>query len=243
MAANVKTTALTCTVCGLENDSFSVKCSACGSFLQNRIPNIDLFDMLWKVIESPSKAFREIVFAEHKNFWFALMVINGIFISFTSKWLMKIGDRYENLLDIIIRSLLDGMAYGILILPLCGLFYHLTVKALSGKANLRSSLGIFSFSLTPLLVALVVFVPIDLLTFGQFLFTANPDPYVIKPASFIALVAVKSACVVWSIVLLAVGTTIGHRIPMATSIAVGIAGIGCIIGVSYIVSGLFGIHL
>ena len=92
---------INCSVCQTENDEFSIVCKKCGGFLQNRVPNLDLFDVLWKIIESPRSAFRTIMLSEHKNYAVFLYSLIGIAITFAGFWQFKLGNRIENILLVI----------------------------------------------------------------------------------------------------------------------------------------------
>ena len=53
--------------------------------------------------------------------------------------------------------------------------------------------------------------PIELLTFGMYLFTSNPHPYVIKPVSFLLLMGFDTLMAGWAITLAVIGMTVVYR--------------------------------
>jgi hypothetical protein len=211
---------LRCPVCQFENDEFAVLCGRCKAFLQNRIPNLDLFDTAWGILEKPRSTFRQIAVADHKNFSFFLFGLFGISLSFAGLWYFRLGDRFSNLLDLIIKGLLAGPILGLAIcIPLVVVF-HLASIIVGGKAALRTSLGLIAYSLTPVALSLFFVLPIELLTFGMYLFTSNPHPYIVKPLSYVVLVGLDGVVSLWSILLVVVGGTIAHGLPVVRSVAV-----------------------
>ncbi len=211
---------ITCPVCSLENDEFAVTCGRCKGFLQNRIANLDLFETAWKILESPRVAFRHIALADHKNFSLVLFGIFGISLSFTGAWYFKLGGRFDTLLDLIIQALLAGpvlgLAAGVVIAPT----FHFLAKAIGGKAGFRTSFGLLAYSLTPIVLSLVLVLPVELLTFGMFLFTSNPHPFVLKPVSYVMLVGFDALMSFWTIALTVVGGMIAHGLSFLRSMVV-----------------------
>lgn len=209
-----------CSVCQTENDQYSIICRKCGGFLQNRIPNIDLFNTLWKVIENPKSAFRLIMLAEHKNYTLFLYTLCGINIAFTGLWHFKLGEQFENVLSLIFWALLIGVPLGMLLCPIVTSFHWILSKIVGGKASFRTSLGITGYALTPIVISLLLVLPVELLTFGMYLFTFNPHPMTIKPLSYRLLIGFDIILIAWAFILLIVGTKVGDQIPFWKSVLI-----------------------
>jgi hypothetical protein len=219
-----------CPVCKVENDEFAITCSKCKAFIQDRVPNLNLFETGWTVLESPRKAFRTIILAEHKNYVLFLFSLFGISLSFTGFWLFKLGRHFENLLDLIGYALGMGVIVGLVAALVLTLLYHLVAKTLGGRTGFRSSLGLVGYSLTPMALAVFLILPIELLTFGMFMFTGNPDPYTIKPFSYVMIVGFEVIVAVWSIGLAILGTRIGHQVNIGKAIATVLGTVALIAG-------------
>lgn len=207
-----------CSVCNTENDQYATICVGCGGFLQNRIPNLDLFDTSWKIIENPKKAFRLITLSEHKNYAFFLYGLTGISIAFAEFWFLRIGNQFENILFLIFWALAIGILLGIGLCPIVSIFHWTLSKMFGGLATIRNSMGITSYALIPIVISLIVIMPIELLTFGMYLFTFNPNPMSLKPASYIVLLCFDMILVLWSWTLLIIGTKIGNQISLWKSV-------------------------
>ncbi|HCA79481.1 MAG TPA: hypothetical protein DEP53_07065 [Bacteroidetes bacterium] len=228
-----------CPVCRVENDDFAITCSQCKGFIQDRVPNLNLFETGWTVLESPHKAFRTITLAEHKNYVLFLFTLFGISLSFTGFWLFRLGRYFENLLDLIGSALGAGIVLGLASAAILTLAYHGMAKLFGGKSGFRSSLGLLGYSLTPIALTLFVILPIELLTFGMYMFTGNPHPYTIKPVSYVILVGFDSVIAVWSVVLAVLGTRVGHQMSIGKSILVVLGTMALFGGALYVAADQF----
>ncbi|TSA23943.1 YIP1 family protein [bacterium] len=225
-----------CTVCLAENDDFAITCPSCKAFLQDRVPNLDLFDMGWRVLESPRKAFRTITLADHKNYALLLFTLFGISLSFTGFWYFRLGTQFASLLDLMPAAVGVGIVLGLVASVLMTAVYYAFAKLLGGASGFRGSLGVLGYCLMPLALTLFIVLPIELLTFGMFLFTSNPHPYAIKPLSYTLLVGFNVVVSLWSIVLAVLGTQVGHRISLMRSIVVVLATLGVFFGGMFLVA-------
>ena len=219
-----------CTVCLAENDDYSTTCIKCKAFLQDRVPNLNLFETCWQIIESPSKAFRKIALAEHKNYVLFLFSLLGVSLAFTAFWYLRLGTRFESLLDLIPSAVGIGVLFGLVAAVVVTGVYYLLAKMLGGMTGFRGSLGVLGYSMTPVAFSLILILPIELLTFGMYLFTGNPHPYMVKPVSYVLLIGFDGLIAVWTLALAVVGTRVGHRLSTVKSMIVVFVTLGLFIG-------------
>ena len=208
---------ITCKVCNASNDEFATVCSHCKSYIQNRITNLDFFETVWNVIESPRKAFHDITLAEHKNYTFLLFSLFGVALSFTGCWYFRLGTRFETLLDLLAEMSVIGIGMGLFSGVLFTLIFEIVVRLVGGRGALRNSMGTLAYATTPVSLSLVLILPIELLTFGMYLFTSNPNPYAIKPGLFVALVSFDSIMGLWAFGLSIVGSAVSKQISLGKS--------------------------
>ena len=221
---------INCSVCQTENDQYSTVCKKCGGFLQNRVPNLDLFDMLWKVIENSKLAFQLIMRAEHKNYAVLLYTVTGIAITFAAFWQFRLGNLFENIILLIFFALLIGIPLGLAVCPIASSIHWGVSKILNCKTSFRNSLGITSYSLIPIVISFLVVLPIELLTFGMYFFTFNPPPVTIKPLLYMVLIGFDIAFTAWAWILLIIGTKVGNQTSMWKSVVISSMVFGLIIG-------------
>jgi hypothetical protein len=219
-----------CTVCLAENDDFSTTCIKCKAFLQDRVPNLNLFETGWQIIESPSKAFRKIALAEHKNYVLFLFSILGVSLAFTAFWYLRLGTRFESLLDLIPSAVGIGVVFGLVASVVATGVYHLLAKMMGGMTGFRGSLAVLGYATTPVAFSLVLVLPIELLTFGMYLFTGNPHPYLMKPLSYVLLIGFDGLIAVWTLALAVLGTRVGHQLSTVKSLIVVFVTTGLFIG-------------
>ncbi|MFH0989753.1 MAG: Yip1 family protein [bacterium] len=207
-----------CSICQTENDLFAVTCKSCKAFLQNRVPNLNFFETVWKVIESPSTTFPIIVRSEQKNYSLFLFTMSGIALSFALFWFFRLGNRFTNLFELIPAATISGFGIGIVLGAVLVIPYHIAVRLFGGLAKIRSSFALLAYSLVPVVLSLIFILPIELLTFGMYFFTANPPPYTINPVLYTILMGIDGCVVVWSLILAVIATVKGHRISILRSI-------------------------
>lgn len=200
-----------CPNCTAENGDLSLVCVKCGGFLQARIPTLDLFNTIWQVIELPKRAMRRIVLAVHKNYAILLSAFYGIGLAFSFMWLFNFGERFENLLYLIFAGLLFGPALGVIHILIIATVGIVVSRFFSIRMHFADLLGVAAYATVPVILSVVFLLPIELMTFGLFMFAENPSPFVIKPFPYIIFMILDGLTVLWSIGLFVIGIrTIGN---------------------------------
>jgi hypothetical protein len=192
---------ITCTVCGVGNHHLAINCTSCGSYLQRRVDNLDLFDTAWKVIESPKKAFHEIAVAQHKNYGIVLSGFAGIGLMFTIFWILKVGEMNIHLFNILVAGTLTGPFVGWVIILLSAAITTLVIKIRGEKARFRNVFAVGAYALIPVVISVVTILPLEIMTYGIFLFTATPSPYYLHPTSWIIICGLDTLCGIWTLTL------------------------------------------
>jgi hypothetical protein len=78
----------------------------------------------------------------------------------------------------------------------------LTNRFLNNISRAKDIFSILSYSLVPYLFALIVLFPLELFFFGQYLFSRNPSPFVIKETTAYVMLVLEILMVVWSLFLM-----------------------------------------
>ena len=227
---------ITCSVCKTQNDEYAITCGNCKSYIQNRIPNLDFFETVWKVIESPKKAFHDITLAEHKNYSLLLFALFGVALSFTGFWYFRLGTRFDSLLDLLGKAAGIGIIVGFASAVLFTLFFEMMIKLFGGKGTVRNSLGLLAYATTPVALSLVMILPIELLTFGMFLFTSNPDPSTIKPGMYVTLIAFDALMALWAVMLGIMGASVGKQVSYGKAVISVVVSTAGSLGVLFMVA-------
>lgn len=192
---------VTCPNCNFVNPFYNSVCSGCKFYLRDRIYNIDLWTVISSLIENPTKAFRTIIFSEHKNFILFILffvtikyLINARFIAMVSigEFQSTIGLQYSYLIVlgiIVIYFLLFSFVYRLL-----GNLNDL-------KIRFKDNLALIIYSQIPVLFGLFILFPLELVIFGDYLFTLNPTPFVIKGNIAYFFLVLEIGLILWSIFL------------------------------------------
>ncbi len=191
-----------CSNCKTENPFYNFICSNCRIYLRDRVYNIDLWSIIGSIIESPTKAFKTIILSEHKNFisFILLLVVFKHLINVRFISMLSLGDiqstiglqfSYLILLGIILTYFL---LFSFIYISLSGIFeFYLRFK---------DTFALLIYSQVPYLFGLIILFTLELVIFGDYLFSKNPTPFTIKSTLSYLFFGLEIASVVWSIFLL-----------------------------------------
>ncbi|HLX13474.1 MAG TPA: Yip1 family protein [Bacteroidota bacterium] len=196
---------LLCPVCGAENNHLHVTCAKCGAYLQRKIENLDLFDTAWSIIESPRTAFHWIAVSKHKNYSIFLSCVAGIGLAFTLCWLFKAGDYSDQLIAIMGAGLAMGPLLGVIFVLLSSAITWSLLEMAKEQLPFRTVFALSAYSMIPVVISAITILPIELMTFGIYLFTSAPSPYLLHPTSFVIIAILDGACGLWAILLFFIG--------------------------------------
>jgi hypothetical protein len=192
---------VTCPNCNSENPFYNSICSSCRFYLRDRIYNIDFWTILSSLIETPAKALRTIIFSEHKNFIFFILffvsikyLINARFIA-----MLSVGE-FQSTIGLQLSYMI---VLGITLIYF--IIFSLIYKSLSkrNEINIRykDTLALILYSQIPFLFGLFILFPLELVILGDYLFSMNPTPFIIKGSITYFFLAIEIGLVIWSIIL------------------------------------------
>jgi len=193
---------VTCPNCNTENPFYNSVCFNCRIYLRDRVYNLDLWSTISSIIESPSKAFKTIILSEHKNFIFFILlfigfkyVINARFVSMLSlgEFQSTIGLQYSYLIVLGVT-----LIYSILF----SFLYSLSGKAYKIYLRFKDTFALIIYSQIPYLFGLIILFALELVIFGDYLFSKNPTPFTIKSTLSYLFLALEIAIVLWSFFLI-----------------------------------------
>lgn len=218
---------ITCTVCGAQNDALAVICRSCKSFLQTKVDNLNLFETLWGLMETPGATFRRIALARHKNYTVLLCSLFGCALFFGAVWYRSMGGSFANLAMLVLSGAVAGPPLGTAFVVVVALLIRAAGKMLGGKGTFKNVFAATAYAASPVVYSLVLVFPIEIAIFGNYFFGNNPPPSVINPALYYVLIGLDGVAVLWSLVLLAAGVAVALGIPRAKGmvLAGGVAGL------------------
>jgi len=195
---------ITCENCNSENDFYNLNCENCGSLLRDKIVNIDLFSTVWELIETPTKGLKKIVFAEHKNYQFFILILLILKLTFTSFFLQSLIIKsvdYQNYLSVNIGI---GFVSFLILIALFPLIQKTVLVSNSVATRYKDNLTLIIYSQIPLVLFLLIILPIEFALFGKFWLFSNPSPFFIKETaayvfSFLEILTFLSASILFGI--------------------------------------------
>ena len=195
-----------CPNCETENSFYAQNCVNCGNVLRDRVVNIDLWKTFWDLIESPKKAFSNIVFSEHKNFLSIIFFLAGLKFFLNSYTLHNIIHGNINY-NILINLLLSISGFIIFLLIVSAVIYF-AFKSVNIKARFKDLLAVYAYSFVPMITGLAILFPLEYALFGAYFFTYDPSPFFIKPTASYILVILEALLYLWTLVLFILGTVV-----------------------------------
>ena len=192
-----------CRGCGANNALLAPRCSACGAWLRERVPALDLFATLWGTVERPSSICVRIARSEQKNYTWLLLAATGAVPVVLFLVLATIGDRGYSFADLLLHLLLlgpvTGLSGGMLAAWLLLLLFRgRTIEALA----YRDTAAVLAWALSPLAWISLLILPMYFALFGITLFSNNPAAIDVRPLPFYLLTSVSVIAIAWSIILL-----------------------------------------
>lgn len=192
---------ITCKNCSGENPYFSLICGNCRAYLRDRVVNIDLWKTVGGLIESPVKAFSDIIHAEHKNFIFLLSFLIGIKFFINALILSEPVFNGTQVFSHVVAVFFSSVGAVLVIAAIFSLLFTSFTKAFSVKTRYKDNFSFFIYSQIPHVFALVFLFPVELVLFGGFLFSSNPSPFLLKPTPAYTMAAMEGIMFLWSLVL------------------------------------------
>lgn len=190
-----------CKSCNSENPFYGLICHSCKSYLRERIYNIDLWNITGLLIENPSKAFKAIIFSEHKNYLILLIILiaaklflNGILLTiYLNKWNAYIPG--------FLTSYFIIMIFTVVIIVMSAAVFGFLTKRSGIETKFKDNYSILIYSFLPYAFGLLILFLIELVVFGETLFYYEPSPFILKPAIAYILLAFESIIILWSVFL------------------------------------------
>jgi len=182
-----------------------ISCVSCGSFIQQKIDTLDLFGTIWKLIETPRKAFHTIAIAQHKNYSLVLGAMSGYAFVALIFWLIKAGDIANHIIELMLAWVAVSPFVGLIVFFLNILFVRILARATGSTVSLKNLMGVVAYSFVPLIISAFLILPIEVITFGIFLFTKAPNPFTLLPKSAVFLFSFDAIFSLWSFILYVIG--------------------------------------
>jgi hypothetical protein len=190
-----------CKKCNHINPPYKHICEGCKSFLRERVVNLDLWDTILKIIEEPSIAFKQIIFAEHKNFIILLSFLLGFKNLITSRFLSVPQLGLNGATTSFIISLILSVMISIVPVLILSAAQINIYKKKGIRLRIKDIYSVNVYAFIPYIFGLFFIFPIELTVLGGDVFSNNPYSFQIKPAISYLLIGIEAIVLVWSFIL------------------------------------------
>ncbi len=223
-----------CKNCSTDNPSYSHICSACKHYLRDKIVNIDFWETVTKLLESPATALQKVILAEHKNFVIFLTFLFALRLLVLSRFLSLPFSSETVSTTSVITGYTIVLVTTTFFMVLFALITTLLIKKEYG-VRFRDIYSLLVYSNTPNIISLVLLFPIELVIFGEYLFSNNPNPFQVKPFYAYFLLLFETGIIIWSLLLIYISytTLTGSR---AISILISFSYSICLFGILLILA-------
>lgn len=191
-----------CKKCSHINPPYKNICTECKSYLRERVVNIDLWNTILLIMEEPAKAFRQIIFAEHKNF----IIFLTFFISLKNLIIARFFSVPELGVNGVSASLVFSLILVILITTVLTASFSFIQNILYTKKDVtlrfQDLYAVNVYSFVPYLFGLIFIFPVELVVLGGDIFSNNPYSYQIKPLISYILIGIELITIIWSFFLI-----------------------------------------
>lgn len=202
---------IVCKNCGTENPYYEQTCKKCNSYLRDKIYNIDFWNVVYYLIETPKRAFTNIIQSDHKNMIIPITLFAAlrilIDIIFASIYVKRNLNPFNNFIGnyFIVLGVFTAIWYSFAII-LKGLDSVLGIKT-----RIKDYFAVIVYSQMGLLISLFVLFIIELIVFGTNLFGIDPSPFFLKEFLAYTLLGFEIAFRVWMGFLMIYGLYVQTR--------------------------------
>ncbi|MFZ2322894.1 MAG: hypothetical protein WAV89_04260 [Ignavibacteriaceae bacterium] len=192
---------ITCKKCSAINPLYTSICINCKSYLRERAVNIDLWKTIGQIIETPSNAFRQIIYAENKNFIIFISLFLAIKNLIIARFLSVPLLGKDGVTVPFIFSYLLILLFTIIIFSGFSFLQKAVYSRLDIKLRFKDIYAMNVYSFIPLIISLFFIFPVELVVLGGDIFSNNPNPFQIKPTISYSLLGFEIIVFFWSIFL------------------------------------------
>ena len=161
---------ITCSNCLAENPPYAYTCKNCNSFLRERVFNIDLWNVIGLLIESPKKAMELIVFSEHKNFISFLLIFIAVKLLVNTRFMSLISLGTFNPSTGLYLSYLIVFVILVVYLILFSICFTSINKLSQITTRFRDNFALLTYSLLPNVFGIIFLFIIELVALVNIFF-------------------------------------------------------------------------
>jgi len=189
-----------CPNCNTENPFYNLNCSNCRTYLRERVYNLDLWSTISSIVETPSRAFKTIIISEHKNFIFFILLILSLKYLINARFISMLSvGGFQSTISLQYSYLI---MLGFTLILFTGFSWLYTLAGKKGSfIQFKDTFSIIIYSQLPYVFGLIILFTLELVLFGDYLFSKNPTPFVIKGFFAYLFLLLELTIIIWSAIL------------------------------------------
>lgn len=197
---------IVCKNCETENSFYRLTCKNCKAYLRDRIINIDFWSTLWKLIESPTAAFSNIIHSEHKNFVIILTFLFSVKYFINSLIFTNAFQVNNNTINFLMPNFAASLFYVILTVHVFAFAITLINNRIGINNRFKDNLSIYVYAALPLILGGIFLFIIEYALFGHYFLTFDPSPFLLKKNVAYITTGLEGILVLWSLFLSIIAT-------------------------------------
>jgi hypothetical protein len=193
---------ITCKKCSTVNPLYTSVCLECKSYLRERVVNIDLWKTIGQLIDDTTNAFRQIIFAENKNFIIFISLFLAIKNLIISRFLSVPFLGKEGVSKSFLVSYFMILLFTIMVVSIFTFAQKILYNNFKTHLRFKDIYALNVYAFIPFILSLIFIFPVEVVVLGGDLFSNNPNPFQIKPTISYLLAGFEIVTFLWSIYLL-----------------------------------------
>jgi hypothetical protein len=163
--------------------------------------NLDFWKTFAKLIESPFDTFKQIIYSEQKNFIFFILIFASAKFVINARFtaMITLGD-FQPTTELFVSYLVMFVCLTLTVLLFSVAFTFIGEKS-GYSMRLKDNFAILSYTQILNAGSLFILFPLELVIFGDYLFSINPSPFTIKEPIAYFLFGVELIIVFWTMFL------------------------------------------
>lgn len=190
-----------CSFCGINNFILNYRCTECGTIIREKINNINLGDALKNLLFNIEFGIKQILYAEHKNYLFVLLVFFCLKATIVTLYEVSFID-FESSLKVDTALMIIFLFWFVFVLVLALIFKSLLKFFFQTKIKYKDSLTVLVYPFIYFSLSLILVFPLELMLFGKYLFSNNPSIFEINLGKAIAITTLEVLLILYSFYLL-----------------------------------------
>ncbi len=191
---------ISCPVCYSENFILDLSCSNCGSIIRENIRTLNFGEAFTNLILYPDFEIKKILFSEHKNYSFVLLILLAIKLTVISFFSLSILDKNLSISisKLFTYVLLFWLVYVYCLAVFLTLFLQLITKH---KIEFKNSISVTAYSFIYFSIFGILIFLLELMLFGKYFFSKNPSIFQIDFYKSIAVLGIEIILILYSFYL------------------------------------------